>query len=163
MWSRMQIVDEIKDYARYTSITWTDMIEALGRVADMKSLPPRGDLEAAGYANILLWSVDKERLETAPSKNATASAQQQQVVLSPGEAEEEDEEEDGGLRLNIFRPRESAGMSAVGRLRPLCEKLEVLLDLVFRRLYWDPNGPEMVYSYDGLLKIVKKIDKDMGP
>ena len=169
LWSRTQTVDEIKDYVRYTSITWTDMIEALGRVADMKSLPARGDLEAAGYANILLWSVDKERVEApreASSKIGTAaSAQLPQAVLPPGEdeEEEEDEEEDGGIRLNIFRPRDSAGMSARGRLRPLSEKLEVLLDLVFRRLYWDPNGPEQAFSYDGLLKIVKKMDKDLGP
>lgn len=44
----MITVDEIKDYQKYTSITFIDMLEALGRVADMKSIPKESDLEAAG-------------------------------------------------------------------------------------------------------------------
>jgi hypothetical protein len=48
LWGRMQTVDEIKDYQKYISITWVDMLDALGRVADMKSLPTKADLEAAG-------------------------------------------------------------------------------------------------------------------
>jgi len=32
-----------------------------------------------------------------------------------------------------------------------------------RRLYWDPSNPALPFNYDGLLKLVKKIDKDMGP
>ena len=49
---RMGTIDEIKDYQKYTSITFVDMLEALGRVADMMSLPSQSDLEAAG--NFLL-------------------------------------------------------------------------------------------------------------
>ena len=45
---RMETVDEIKDYQKYISITFIDMLEALGRVADMKNLPLQSDLDAAG-------------------------------------------------------------------------------------------------------------------
>lgn len=48
LWSRMLTVDEIKDYNKYTSLTFIDFLEALGRVADMKSLPLESELEAAG-------------------------------------------------------------------------------------------------------------------
>ena len=41
-------MDEIKDYQKYTSITFIDMLEALGRVADMKNLPLQSNLDAAG-------------------------------------------------------------------------------------------------------------------
>ena len=44
----MATIDEIKDYAKYTSLTFIDFLEALGRVADMKNLPLESDLEAAG-------------------------------------------------------------------------------------------------------------------
>jgi hypothetical protein len=44
----MGVIDEVKDYQRYTCITFVDMLEALGRVADMKSLPSKVDIEAAG-------------------------------------------------------------------------------------------------------------------
>ena len=47
--------------------------------------------------------------------------------------------------------------------RPLYAKLELLLDLMFRRLFYDPSQPEVAFSYDGLLKLIKKIDKDLGP
>ena len=44
----MATIDEIKDYAKYTSLTFIDFLEALGRVADMKNLPLESNLEAAG-------------------------------------------------------------------------------------------------------------------
>jgi len=44
----MFVLDEVKDYARYTSLTFIDFLEALGRAADMKSLPGPEDLEQAG-------------------------------------------------------------------------------------------------------------------
>ncbi len=34
---------------------------------------------------------------------------------------------------------------------------------MFRRLFWDPSQPEVSFGYDGLLKLIKKIDKEMGP
>jgi hypothetical protein len=62
----------------------------------------------------------------------------------------------------IFRPRPSARFGA-SKARPLYAKVDLLLDLVFRRLHWDPAQPEVAFSYEGLLRMVKKIDKDLGP
>lgn len=47
--------------------------------------------------------------------------------------------------------------------RPLEQKVEMLLDLMFRRLFWDPMEPEQVYTPEKLKKLVMKIDKDLGP
>lgn len=46
----------------YTALTFTDFLEALGRVADMKALPTGMDLADAGYENILEWWVRLEWL-----------------------------------------------------------------------------------------------------
>jgi len=135
LWSRMFVLDEIKDYSRYTSLTFIDFLEALGRAADMKSLPNPEDLEAAGYSNILDWAFDKERLEGNP---------------------------EGSEQSAIFRMRESGHLEAP-KTRPLYVKVEQMLDLMFRKLYWDPSNPTMPFNYDGLLKLIKKLDKDMGP
>ncbi|KAL6756926.1 hypothetical protein V8C86DRAFT_2637564 [Haematococcus lacustris] len=135
----MYVLDEVKDYQRYSSVTFVDFLEALARVADMKSLPEEADLEAAGYTNILEWAMDKERLEGSADKS-----------------------EGGAGNSDIFRPRDSAGFETP-KTRPLYVKLEMLLDLLFRRLYVDPSNPEAPFNYDGLLKLVKKLDKDLGP
>ena len=39
MWSRMIVIDYIKDFERHISITMVDFLEALGRLADIKALP----------------------------------------------------------------------------------------------------------------------------
>lgn len=170
---------------RYTCLTFVDFLEALGRVADAKSLPTASDLDAAGYPSILEWALDKERLEgsgsssnnnngaaaasgvapAAGSDNAAAAAgrrtsdtaavqQQQPLAVVPANP--------GGNLPDIFPPRMSARFGAP-KPRPLYAKLELLLDLIFRRLYWDPAQPESAFSYDVLLRMVKKMDKDMGP
>lgn len=59
----MFVVDEIKDYAKYTCLSFVDFLEALGRVADMKSLPSESDLAAANFETILDWAMEKERNE----------------------------------------------------------------------------------------------------
>lgn len=169
----MVVVDEIKDYQRYTSLTFTDFLEALGRVADMKSLPLDSDLDAAGYQNILEWAIEKERLEGATDKGQNRG--NEAAAAAAAAAAEGAEGGDGAAatspnaaasagqhRLDIFRPRESAGFDAP-RNRPLYVKLEMLLDLIFRRLYWDPTNVDIPFNYDGLLKLIKKIDKDLGP
>jgi hypothetical protein len=51
LWSRMMTMDEIKDYAKYSSFTFIDFLEGLGRVADMKSMPLEVELESAGEEN----------------------------------------------------------------------------------------------------------------
>ncbi len=50
LWSRMLVVDEIKDFARHEALSFVDFLEALARVAELKSLPSYSDLEDAGYA-----------------------------------------------------------------------------------------------------------------
>lgn len=135
LWARMYVIDEIKDYARYTSLTFIDFLEALARISDMKSVPPAADLAAAGYPTTLEWALDKERQEGS---------------------QENDNMPD------IFRPRPSARLGAP-KARPLHAKLEQLLDLMFRRLYWDPAQPEHAFDPEALLRMIRKIDKDLGP
>ena len=50
LWSKMMVIDEIKDFARHESLSFVDFLEALARVAELKSLPSFSDLEDAGYA-----------------------------------------------------------------------------------------------------------------
>ena len=50
LWSRMLVVDEIKDFGRHEALSFVDFLEALARVAELKSLPSYSDLEDAGYA-----------------------------------------------------------------------------------------------------------------
>ena len=50
LWSRMMVVDEIKDYSRHEALSFVDFLEALARVAELKSLPSFSDLADAGYA-----------------------------------------------------------------------------------------------------------------
>lgn len=51
LWSHMMVVDEIKDFARHESLSFVDFLEALARVAELKSLPSFSDLQDAGYAD----------------------------------------------------------------------------------------------------------------
>ncbi len=51
---------------RYTSLTFIDFMEALGRVADMKTLPTASDLADSGFASIMEWALEKERYEVKP-------------------------------------------------------------------------------------------------
>ena len=48
LWSRMLVVDEIKDFDRHVAISLVDFLEALARVAEIKNLPGFSDLEDAG-------------------------------------------------------------------------------------------------------------------
>eukprot|EP00210_Caulerpa_lentillifera_P000601 g582.t1 len=56
--SRMWVQDEIKDYAKYESLSFVDFLEALARSADLKLLPTRFELEASGYRDISKWMRD---------------------------------------------------------------------------------------------------------
>lgn len=161
--------------ARYTSLSFIDFLEALGRVADAKSMPTASDLDAAGYPSILEWALDKERMEgasnSANSGNAagnaagaaTAAASGSAAAAVPPLAVPPPQAGLGGSSLpEIFRPRPSARFGAP-KPRPLYAKLDLLLDLIFRRLHWDPAQPEVPFSYEGLQRMIKKIDKDLGP
>ena len=48
LWSKMMVIHEIKDFSRHESISFVDFLEALARVAELKSLPSFSDLEDAG-------------------------------------------------------------------------------------------------------------------
>eukprot|EP00191_Tetraselmis_sp_GSL018_P024515 CAMPEP_0177627972 /NCGR_PEP_ID=MMETSP0419_2-20121207/31498_1 /TAXON_ID=582737 /ORGANISM="Tetraselmis sp., Strain GSL018" /LENGTH=1910 /DNA_ID=CAMNT_0019129181 /DNA_START=17 /DNA_END=5750 /DNA_ORIENTATION=+ len=133
LWSRMAVIDELKDFVKYESMLFIDFLEAIGRVADMKFIPAASDLQNSGYENVLQWSLAKEQL---------------------GEAEIVEEG-------SIFKPRPSCELANT-KTRPLYAKVELLLDLMFRRLYYDPSQPDLPYSKEALLKYIRKIDKDMG-
>ena len=145
-------------------------------MADAKSMPTASDLDAAGYPSILEWALDKERMEGASNSNnssnaagnaganpasaATAASPVPNVpslVLPAPQAGAA-----GGNLPEIFRPRPSARFGAP-KPRPLYPKVDLLLDLIFRRLHWDPAQPEVPFSYEGLQRMIKKIDKDLGP
>lgn len=141
-------------------------------MADAKSLPTASDLDAAGYPSILEWALDKERLEGA-NNSGSAAAGGDAVAAAAGAAGSSGDTaampvalvaptNPAGSLPDIFRPRPSAKFGAP-KPRPLYAKLELLLDLIFRRLYWDPAQPDSAFSYDALLRMVKKIDKDLGP
>ena len=46
--------------------------------------------------------------------------------------------------------------------RPLYAGLDVLLNLMFRRLAYDPAQPNAAFSSDSCLRAMKRQDKDMG-
>ena len=178
LWSRMQTVDEIKDYQKMISLTFIDFLEAIGRVADMKSFPTSQDLEHAGYNDILEWAIDKERVEGSIASDKPKEAEAAQATGADGGAEEGAEAgrapsplpsvdrsskpAHGYVVPEVFKTRDSAGFASV-KHRPLYAKLELLLDLIFRRLFYDPAQPELQFNYEGLLRLIKKIDKDLGP
>ena len=104
------------------------------------------------------WFIEKDRFEATDSKNANAAD-----TTADNIKDEADEECASPTRSKaIFRPRESAGHAEV-KSRHLSDKLEVLLDLIFRRLFFDQEQPEVVFNHDGLLRLLKRIDKDLGP
>jgi hypothetical protein len=170
---------------RYTSLSFIDLLEALGRVADAKSMPTASDLDAAGYPSILEWALDKERMEgannstnsnTANNSTTAAGSAAGPAPAAAAAAAHADAPEGvppfalavaqaaaaGGSLPEIFRPRLSARFGAP-KPRPLYAKVDLLLDLIFRRLHWDPAQPEVPFSYEGLQRMIKKIDKDLGP
>ena len=52
-WSRMVVVDEVKSRLKFTTLTWTQFVEALARVADMMSVPTDADLASIGAGDIM--------------------------------------------------------------------------------------------------------------
>ena len=58
VWSRMSTIDEIKDFAKFESLTFVDFLEALGLMADVKQLPLASDLSDADM-NSLQWAIAK--------------------------------------------------------------------------------------------------------
>jgi hypothetical protein len=52
-WSKMRMTEELLKRQLYTSMHFTDFLEALCRVAELKSWPSRGDLEDAGCETMI--------------------------------------------------------------------------------------------------------------
>ena len=56
----------------------------------------------------------------------------------------------------ILKPR------PMDTMRPLYAGLDVMLNLMFRRLAYDPAQPNAPFSYDACLRVMKRQDKEMG-
>ena len=56
----------------------------------------------------------------------------------------------------ILKPR------PMDTMRPLYAGLDVMLNLLFRRLAYDPAQPNAPFSYDACLRVMKRQDKEMG-
>lgn len=54
VWCRMSTIDEVKDFNKFESLTFVDLLEALGQVANSKHLPLSSDMQEAGI-NSLQW------------------------------------------------------------------------------------------------------------
>lgn len=52
--SRMSVVDELKSYSTWITLSLTDFLEALARVATMISMPTEEDMEAMEAENAFL-------------------------------------------------------------------------------------------------------------
>lgn len=122
-WSRMMVIDEVKDFAKFESMTFIDFLEALSRVADQRELPTPDEVSAWGFSNVLEWKLARES---------------------------------GGA--GTYRPAES------NAARPLYMKLEVLLDLMFRRLAYSAGDPSTIadFTVEALLKKIRKQDHELG-
>jgi hypothetical protein len=55
--SRMYTCSEDADYPAYTSLSFTDFLEALARLSDVRVLPSPMELSSCGWANIYQWCV----------------------------------------------------------------------------------------------------------
>lgn len=142
LWSRMLVIDEIKDYNRYSCVTFTDFLEAICRVADYKFLPTHEELAAAEYESVFNWALELERFQ--------------------GNAEALDENGESSIP-EIFRYKGTGVKFEFDYARPLWTKVELLIDLMLRRLFWDPMQPEQQFTVNAVMKMVVKIDKDLGP
>lgn len=58
VWCRMSTIDEVKDYSKFESLTFVDLLEALGQVANHKHLPLTSELQEAGIDS-LQWVLAK--------------------------------------------------------------------------------------------------------
>lgn len=96
-WSKMNVADELRDEVRNQSLTFTDFLEALCRVADASSMPTGEDMEAAGASNAYEYFRHLEQ--------------------------------EGRLI-----PRRASSDFTVPPSRPLAEKLERLLEIIFAEL-----------------------------
>ncbi|GMH46394.1 hypothetical protein TrRE_jg10777 [Triparma retinervis] len=106
--SRMCVVDEVKSRHKYISLTYTDFLEALGRVSDVVSIPTSEDMEMLGADNMCDY---KEKLR----------------VLSASK------QEGGGIgteeKSRLLERRPSSDFLTPSE-RPLSEKVDKLIQLM---------------------------------
>ena len=74
MYSKMNVTDELKHYGAWTTLTVTDMLEALARVSEMVSMPTLEDMASVGASNAYEYfaRIDKD-VAGAYRTNASAS------------------------------------------------------------------------------------------
>mmetsp|Transcript_4830 Transcript_4830/g.9702 ORF Transcript_4830/g.9702 Transcript_4830/m.9702 type:complete len:1770 (-) Transcript_4830:83-5392(-) len=106
--SRMCVIDEVKSRHKYISLTYTDFLEALGRVADVVSIPTNEDMAILGAKNMCDY---KEKLRTL-----AASKQE-----GGGVGSEE--------KSRLLERRPSSDF-LVASERPLSEKVDKLIQLM---------------------------------
>ncbi|KAK9825957.1 hypothetical protein WJX74_001162 [Apatococcus lobatus] len=154
LWGRMGIVDEIKDYGRYESLTFTDFLEALARLAELKPLPSASDLADGGR-------IAMPKVSSILSSVPPALAWLGKLMLIFSASGVAWRRVDNILQWQLDNAKDTMGDSL--NTRPLYAKLELLLDLMFRRLYYNSAQSTQDYSLDNVLRLLKKKDKDMGP
>eukprot|EP00803_Ostreobium_quekettii_P006066 evm.model.scf_440.5 EVM.evm.TU.scf_440.5 scf_440:34312-38159(-) len=115
--------------------------------------------EALNFVDFLEVIARVADMKTLPSALDLSEAAYENILLWALDKEQKGDDEQ---KADIFKTRASAELGAE-KHRPLYAKLEGLLDLMFRRLYYDPSQPGADFSHDALLRMVKKVDKDMGP
>ena len=106
--SRMCVVDEVKSRHKYISLTYTDFLEALGRAADVVSIPTNEDMTLLGAENMCDY---KEKLKTL-----AASKQEGGGV--------------GSEEKSRLLERRGSSDFLVPSERPLSEKVDKLIQLL---------------------------------
>jgi len=66
--SQMMVPDEIKNRNQYTSMSFTEFLEALARIADAKDLPSKEALEESGCMNAFAAQEESETLVSTRNK-----------------------------------------------------------------------------------------------
>lgn len=67
-WSRMVVVDEVKQRMKFMTLSWTEFLEALGRMAEMMTLPSDEVCAMVGASNIVDYYI---KFEVAPASVQT--------------------------------------------------------------------------------------------
>ena len=116
LWCRMLVSDEVGLYDNNVRVTFVDMLDALGRVADYMSLPTEVEYKKHQFANIYDWKLARDN--------------------SPDLLDTE------GKPMFVTRPSSVFGAP---KTRPLHVKIHSLLDLMFRALDYHP-GEEFSYD-----------------
>jgi hypothetical protein len=136
--AKMVTVDEIGSAVCNESITFTEFLEALARLAEYNWYPSDDELREMRYANRLDFVKAVEGTPVATGSSALA------VMRGPSGAP--------------HPPARDSRDFEHPKKRPLAEKITQTLDVMFRWLDWDKET-RTDYSADHLMKHLKEIDK----